>query len=186
MRALPTRYSSKHEFFENRTRKLCTMWSESRFGGSNPMWIYRKFDVAIKWGREQDCKIWPIAFKKSVCLENQEVLMQPIFSTIVAEGIKVFSREGSSYYHSYNISLFGKSLECKENNMPSVMGFEGTPYVNVDFSQISQFIRFLAGWFTKYILSIHSCPTEKFPKWKCARKNYICFIVFVRIWNKFL
>uniref|UniRef100_A0A914DDP1 MRH domain-containing protein n=1 Tax=Acrobeloides nanus TaxID=290746 RepID=A0A914DDP1_9BILA len=54
---------------------------------------------------------------------------------IVADGIKVFSREGSSYYHSYNISLFGKSLECKENNMPSVMGFEGTPYVNPVDSQ---------------------------------------------------
>uniref|UniRef100_A0A7E4VPQ6 UPF0577 protein n=1 Tax=Panagrellus redivivus TaxID=6233 RepID=A0A7E4VPQ6_PANRE len=37
--------------------------------------------------------------------------------TLVAEGIRVFAREGSSYFHVFNVSLFGEGVDCKESIM---------------------------------------------------------------------
>ncbi|XGW29333.1 hypothetical protein V3C99_008837 [Haemonchus contortus] len=34
--------------------------------------------------------------------------------TWTATGVKVFAREGASYYHSFNFSLFGKKIQCQE------------------------------------------------------------------------
>ncbi|VDO25441.1 unnamed protein product [Haemonchus placei] len=36
------------------------------------------------------------------------------FRTWTATGVKVFAREGASYYHSFNFSLFGKKIQCQE------------------------------------------------------------------------
>lgn len=33
---------------------------------------------------------------------------------LIAEGIKVFAREGNSYFHSFNVSLFGEGVKCNE------------------------------------------------------------------------
>uniref|UniRef100_A0AC34GQJ1 Tyrosine-protein kinase ephrin type A/B receptor-like domain-containing protein n=2 Tax=Panagrolaimus sp. ES5 TaxID=591445 RepID=A0AC34GQJ1_9BILA len=35
---------------------------------------------------------------------------------LIAEGIKVFAREGNSYFHSFNVSLFGEGVKCNEKS----------------------------------------------------------------------
>ena len=35
---------------------------------------------------------------------------------LIAEGIKVFAREGNSYFHSFNVSLFGEGVKCGDKS----------------------------------------------------------------------
>uniref|UniRef100_A0A915DAE1 Elapor1/2 mannose 6-phosphate receptor homology domain-containing protein n=1 Tax=Ditylenchus dipsaci TaxID=166011 RepID=A0A915DAE1_9BILA len=35
--------------------------------------------------------------------------------TLTAEGIKVYAREGNSYFHSFNVSLFGEPVYCRDS-----------------------------------------------------------------------
>lgn len=34
---------------------------------------------------------------------------------LTANGIKIFPREGSSYFHSFNVSLFGQAVLCQDS-----------------------------------------------------------------------
>jgi hypothetical protein len=35
-------------------------------------------------------------------------------STFLVAGVRVFAREGTSYYHSFNVSLLGGTVQCEE------------------------------------------------------------------------
>ncbi|KAI6197229.1 UPF0577 protein-like protein [Aphelenchoides besseyi] len=40
--------------------------------------------------------------------------------TLKADGLKVFPREGSAYFHSFNVSIFGRPVTCRDNYDNSV------------------------------------------------------------------
>lgn len=41
-------------------------------------------------------------------------ILNNLFSVFVAEGIRVFAREGTSYFHSFNVSIFGTPVVCRD------------------------------------------------------------------------
>ena len=62
-------------------------------------------------------------------------------ATWKVDGVKVFTREGASYFHLFNVSLFGEPRSCKEDyNIEQLIGYEQVtplPYLNtLSFQQL--------------------------------------------------
>lgn len=63
---------------------------------------------------------------------------------LTADGIRIFSKGGNSYYHSFSINIFGKPVVCRDtfDSIPSLIN-SSINFIGTELEYVSFFIKFL-------------------------------------------